>query len=101
MKKIVLVATAVLLLFASTAMADSIAGKFGITARGGASYIFNSEFTDEMVAASGGNLNKDIKPDIGWTGGGGIMYGITDNLSVNFDVISMHADFKATDGGFE
>jgi hypothetical protein len=52
MKKIVLVATAVLFLFTSTAMADSIKGKFGITARGGASYIFNSEFTDEAIASA-------------------------------------------------
>jgi outer membrane protein len=100
MKKIVLVATAVLLLFASTAMADSIKGKFGITARGGASYILNSEWTDEMVADSGG-LDKSIKPGIGLGGGLGIMYGITDNLSVNFDVIYMQADFKATGGGEE
>jgi len=86
MKKIVLLATAVLFLFATTAMANSIDGKFGITARGGISSISNSEWT----YGAGG----DIGTDIGWTGGGGIMYGITDNVAVTFDVIYLQADLK-------
>jgi OmpA-OmpF porin, OOP family len=97
MKKILLFATAVLLLFANTALADSIAGKVGVTARGGASYIFNSEFTVEGLAsfASGGVIaEKDIKPGIGWTGGLGIMYGITDNLAVNFDALYLQVNVK-------
>ena len=104
MKKVVLLATAVLLLLASTAMADSIAGKFGITVRGGASYILNSEFTDEAIASFAGDgvvVDKDIKPGIGLGGGVGIMYGITDNLAVNFDVIYMQTDVKATGNGVE
>ena len=94
MKKIVLFTTAVLLSMAGTAMADSIAGKVGITARGGASYVFDSEWTDDMLHT--GEFNKEIKPDIGWTGGVGIMYGITDNLSVNFDVIYLQAALDAS-----
>jgi len=92
MKKIILLATAVLFLFATTAMADSIKGKVGITARGGASYIFNSEFKNEALEA----MNKDIPPEIGWAAGGGIMYGITDNLAVTFDVIYSEADLKVS-----
>jgi len=101
MKKILLLATAVLFLFATTAMADSIKGKAGITLRGGASYIFNSEWTDEAITLFDGNVTKDIKPEIGWAGGGGIMYGIADNLTVNFDVIYLQADLKATSDGIE
>ena len=89
MKKIVLVATAVLLLLASTAMADSIAGKVGVTARGGGSYIYNSSYFTTGLHA------LDMKPDWGWTAGAGIMYGITDNLAVDFDAIYMQAPFKA------
>jgi outer membrane protein len=102
MKKIILFASVVLLLFANAAMADSIAGKVGITARGGASYIFNSEISDEMLTPSS-NLKKDMTRSIGWAAGGGIMYGITDNLAVNFDVIYSQADLKIafTDSNFE
>lgn len=94
MKKIVLFAAALLLLLATTAMADSIKGKVGITARGGASYIFNSEVADYFIADA--DLEKDIKTDVGWAAGGGIMYGITDNLAVTFDVIYSEADVKVT-----
>ena len=101
MKKIVIFAVAVLFLFASTAMAESIAGKVGITARGGASYILSSEFTDEGLIAINSNPNrcvyKDLKRGIGWDAGGGIIYGITDNLAVNFDVIYSQADVKMTE----
>jgi outer membrane protein len=92
MKKIVLLATAVLFLFATTAMAESIDGKFGITARGGTSYISNSEWT----YGAGG----DIETDTGWTAGGGIMYGITDNVAVTFDVIYLQADLKGDCPGY-
>jgi OOP family OmpA-OmpF porin len=93
MKKMVLFATAALLLFAGTAMAESIAGKVGVTARGGASYIFDSEFTEYAT----GVVDKDIKADTGWTAGGGIMYGITDNLAVTFDVIYLQTKLNASD----
>jgi len=62
MKKIVLVATAVLLLLASTAMADSIAGKVGVTARGGVSYIYNSSYFTTGLNA------LDMKPGLGMDG---------------------------------
>ena len=88
MKKIILLATAVVFLFATTVMADSIDGKVGITARGGASYISNSAWKNPV--------DREINPDIGWTAGGGIMYGLTDNLAVNFDVIYFQAGLKAS-----
>lgn len=84
MKKIVLFVAVAVLLLAGTAMADSIAGKVGVTARGGASYIFESEFTNEGLPSD--EVDRNIKADTGWAAGGGIMYGITDNLAVTFDV---------------
>ena len=100
MKKNLLFATAVLFLFASTAMADSIKGKFGVTARGGATYMFDSEWTDEAIAswnkAYDGILDKDINAGWGWTAGGGFMYGITDNLAVDFDVIYLQTTLEGS-----
>ncbi len=98
MKKIILFATAALLLLANAAMADSIAGKVGVTARGGASYIFDSEFTSSGSGLLGG-LEKDLEADIGWAAGGGLMYGITDNLAVTFDVIYFQTDFTMHEAG--
>ena len=96
MKKVVLFVATAVFLFANIAMADSIAGKVGVTARGGANYIFNSEFTDEFITANP-VVDQDIKPDIGWTGGGGLMYGITDNLAVTFDAIYFQTKLKMYD----
>lgn len=94
MKKIVLFVAAAVFLFANAAIADSIAGKVGVTARGGASYIFKeSKFTDEFLNLNP-DMDQDIKPGLAWTGGAGFMYGITDNLAVNFDVIYLQSDLK-------
>jgi opacity protein-like surface antigen len=86
---------------------NSIAGKVGITARGGASYVFNSEWTNYAVDWFDGkvksvvHLDRDIKPSSGWTAGGGLMYGITDNLAVTFDVVYFQTDLKASIVGYE
>ncbi|MFZ1036111.1 MAG: OmpW family outer membrane protein [Smithella sp.] len=90
MKKMILFVSAVLLLSANAAMADSIAGKVGITGRFGASYVGDSKWT-----VGGSGLSEDIKADLGYSGGGGVMYGITDNLAVNFDVNYLQADLNA------
>lgn len=95
MKKIALFTVTTFLLLAGTAMAYSVAGKVGVTARLGASYIFNSEFTTEGSFLLGG-LKEDIKADTGWNGGIGVAYGLTDNLSVNFDLIYLQTDLKHT-----
>ena len=97
MKKILLFVVAALLLLATTAMADSIKGKFGVTVLGGLSYIFDSNLTDEGVIYLGGAPDK-IERSKAWAGGVGFMYGITDNLAVNFDVIYSQADASITDG---
>ena len=46
MKKVLLFAVASMFVLSGTAMADSIAGKFGITARTGLNYPADSQFTD-------------------------------------------------------
>ncbi len=100
MKKMVLAATVALMLFAGSALADSIAGRFGVTARAGASYVFDSEFTGAGVASGLlGGVDKDIEADVGWTGGGGIMYGITNNLSVYFDINYLQTKLKMSGTG--
>ncbi|MFA5322148.1 MAG: OmpW family outer membrane protein [Smithella sp.] len=97
MKKLFLFVLTVSLLLANTAMADSIAGKFGVTARGGASYIANSELTAE--AAYDLDANKDIEADTGWTIGGGFMYGINDNLAVTFDINYLQTEVEISEDG--
>jgi outer membrane protein len=100
MKKMILAATLGLMLFAGSALADSIAGRVGLTARGGVSYVFDSEFTSEAVASGIlGGVDKDIEADIGWTGGGGIIYGITNNLSIYFDINYLQTKLKMSGGG--
>ena len=94
MKKVFVIVFSALLLFSSTAMADSVAGKFGVTARGGVGYFFNSDFTDAAAAHWG--VDSTIKGGVGYTGGVGFMYGITDNLSVDCDVIYAQVDVSMT-----
>jgi outer membrane protein len=97
MKKTFLLACIALLLFSNIAMAESIAGKFGVTVRGGIGEYFNNDFKD---AIAGANIDGDtvssttIKGGVGWTLGTGFMYGITDNLAVDFDII--YSQFETT-----
>lgn len=97
MKKIFLFVFAACLMFANVTMADSIAGKLGITAGGGVNYTFDSEFTGAAIA--GWSDEKTIRVGLGWIAGGSLMYGITDNIAVDFDVIYGQVDIKATPAG--
>ncbi len=98
MKKIILFASAVLVLFANTAIADSIAHKVAVTIRGGATQVFNSEVTDVVMEDTDNFVTRDIKMDLGYTIGGEVMYGITDHMGVDFDVIYFQADGKLGTG---
>lgn len=75
-----------LLLAAGTAAADSIKGRIGVTGRLG--FVVPSE--------SDTSLYGDIETDVGFHGGGGLIYGIGDNLALEFDV--MHHWFDANYG---
>lgn len=58
-----------------TAMADSIKGRVGITGKIGMLVPADSDLGDSRV-----------KPDIGFVGGGGFIYGIDDNFAAEIDV---------------
>jgi outer membrane protein len=92
MKKIFAFVFAVLM-SANVAMADSIAGKWGVTGRIGTSYIYESEFSGAVF--NGWSAEKRIDAGFGFAGGAGLMYGITDHVAVYFDVTYDQVGIKA------
>ena len=64
------------------ALADSIKGRLGVTGRLGFIVPAESDFDDSK-----------LETDAGFIGGGGVIYGITDNLAAEIDVT--HAEFSA------
>lgn len=103
MKKVLLFAVTAILFLSGTALADSVAGKFGITARTGLNYSVDSQFTDygrALILDEGGvAVAKDIETEIGWTGGGGFLYGINDHLAVTMDIIYFQTKAEASEDG--
>ena len=85
MKKMIFLVAAALLLISNAAMADSIAGKLGVSVRGGFTVPADSEFSD----------GTKIETDTGWNVGGGIIYGINNNFAAALDVIYSETDAKA------
>lgn len=77
MKKRLVVAglTVAFTLSTGAAIAESIKGKFGVTAKIGFVSPSDSELGD-----------KRIKADIGVIGGGSVLYGIDDNFTAEFDI---------------
>jgi outer membrane protein len=86
MKKMGFWVVAALMLSANAAMADSIAGKLGVSVRGGFTVPADSELSD----------GTKIETDTGWNVGGGIIYGINNNFAAALDVIYSETDAKAT-----
>ncbi len=66
----------------STALADNIKGRFGVTGRLGFFVPAESDFDD-----------RKLETDVGFIGGGGVIYGITDNWTAEIDVT--HTEFGA------
>ncbi len=94
MKKMVVFAcmTAVLALAVGTAMAESIKNRIGVTGRIGFLVPADSEaLTDFGVLST-------LSTDVGFNGGGGFIYGITDNIAAELDIT--HTWFGANLGGF-
>lgn len=58
-----------------TAMADSIKGRVGVTGKIGILVAGDSDYGDSRV-----------KPDVGFVGGGGVLYGIDDHFAAEIDV---------------
>lgn len=73
-------AVVVLALTGTTAMADSIKGRIGITGKIGFDLPADSDFN-----------NYKLETDAGFLGGGGLIYGITDNLAAEVEVT--HTEF--------
>jgi outer membrane protein len=87
MKNIGIVTTLALLLCACTsvAMADTIQHRFGVTGRFGFLVPADSETVGPTV---------NLATDVGFVGGGGLIYGVHKNVAIELDVT--HTDFDAT-----
>jgi outer membrane protein len=84
-KLVVFCAAALLTLAAGTAMAaDSIQGRLGVTGKIGFAVPADGEWND----------GTNISTDTGFIGGGGLIYGITDNIAVEFDIT--HASYGSS-----
>lgn len=82
-----------------TAMADSIKGRFGVTGRLG--FVVPSDGKLGTVVTEFGTAtptDDKVKNSTSFAGGGGFIYGITDNLAVEMDVTHA-ASFKAENVG--
>jgi len=79
-RSLAMVCLAAALLMAGTAQADSIKGRFGITGKFGFVSPNDSDIGDGR-----------IKPDIGFIGGGGFIYGIDDHVAAELDIT--HSSF--------
>ncbi len=88
MKKLVvcLCAAALFSFAASSAMAEDIAGRFGVTGRFGFLFPANSE------TVAGGTISP-IDTDVTFVGGGGFIFGIDKNLAAELDIT--HTEFDA------
>jgi outer membrane protein len=89
MKKLLVLAcaTAAFSLAAGPAMADSIQGKIGVTGKLGFQVNSDSEI-------NGNNVDTEV----GFIGGGGIIYGIDNHFAAEFDVT--HSSFDSDNGDF-
>ncbi|AJE04633.1 porin family protein [Geobacter pickeringii] len=89
MKKIVFLASLVLMLAvgSGSALADSIKGRLGVTGRIGFLLPADSDFE-----------NLKLESDAGFLGGGGFIYGITDNLAAEIDVTRSEFGTNRVDG---
>jgi outer membrane protein len=97
MKRLVFFATlvAVLTLAAGAALADNIAGRIGVTGRLGF-----------VVPADSDLFGLNVSTDTGFIGGGGLIYGLTKDIALEFDIThsafgsSPGVDFDTTDISF-
>jgi outer membrane protein len=91
MKKVVvfICMAAVLVLAAGTAMAESIKNRIGVTGRIGFLVPADSEVVGDFGL-------QNASTDVGFNGGGGFIYGITDNIAAELDIT--HTWFGANVG---
>jgi outer membrane protein len=83
-KRLIMLCLAVMfILTAGTALADSIRGRLGLTGRLGFAVPADSEI-------NGSNVDTDT----GFNGGGGFIYGLTDNIATDLDIT--HASYGSS-----
>ncbi len=91
MRSLVVFLIVALSLTAGNAMAESIKGRLGITGQVGFQVPSNSEydpnFINAVTEATGTTLPSQLKVDTNFAGGGGLIYGLTDNLALEAHVI--------------
>ena len=75
-------------LCATVAMADTLQNRFGVTGRFGFLVPADSETVDPTF---------NLSTDIGFVGGGGLIYGVHKNVAIELDVT--HTDFDANFAG--
>ena len=92
MKKMLLLCLTLVAAMAGAAGAEDIAGKFGITGRIGFQVPANSE-----VKYGGGSINT-LSTNVGFIGGGGLMYGINKHFAAEIDVTN--SSFSGNDIDF-
>lgn len=73
-----------------TALADSIKGRIGVTGRLGFIVPAESDFDD-----------RKLETDVGFIGGGGVIYGITDNVAAEIEVTHTEFGLNRVSGGGE
>lgn len=95
MKKIILLACLVAAVFvtAGTAMAESIRGRAGITGRIGILGPADNDVNENYV-----NPYHNNRTDIGFVGGGGLIYGIDDHFAAELEVT--RTSFGSDSGDF-
>lgn len=78
MRNIILILCAILLITSGTASAQSIAGRWGVTGKIGATVPVESDF-----------IAGTSDTDTGFSGGGGLIYGLNDQLALDVEVFHM------------
>jgi len=78
MRRVMIMAAAGLILVSTTAWAESIQGRFGITGKVGVLVPLKDEF-----------ISSTSEARTGFAGGGGVIYGLGRNLAVEVDAIHM------------
>jgi outer membrane protein len=98
MRRIIVLAAIALFLIAGNAMAESIKGRLGITGHVGFIVPDNSKYTPDFVTANGLATDR-LKADSAFTGGGGLIYGLTDNWALEAHVLyTGQIDYKNPNG---
>jgi outer membrane protein len=94
MRRFIVFSAVALTFIAGNAKAESIKGRLGITGQLGFIVPDNSRYTADFVN-SNGLATDTLKADGGFTGGGGLIYGLTDNWALDAHVLySPQNDYK-------